>query len=143
MESSLFCRAKDGIRDAHEGLECRRVLFRSGPGGACEQGEGADYINCPFEKPNYLEFHAALLAAEKTEFKEWEKNTPYFEGCLPIEVMAERGPRTLTFGPMKPVGLTDPRTGRKPYAVVQLRIDRKSVVEGKSVSVRVDLGGGR
>lgn len=88
-------------------------------------GDGADYINCPFEKPNYLEFHAALLAAEKTEFKEWEKSTPYFEGCLPIEVMAERGPRTLTFGPMKPVGLTDPRTGRKPYAVVQLRQDNK------------------
>ncbi|MEK9970391.1 MAG: methylenetetrahydrofolate--tRNA-(uracil(54)-C(5))-methyltransferase (FADH(2)-oxidizing) TrmFO, partial [Ferrovibrio sp.] len=90
-----------------------------------DKGDGADYINCPFEKPNYLEFHAALLAAEKTEFKDWEKNTPYFEGCLPIEVMAERGPRTLTFGPMKPVGLTDPRTGRKPYAVVQLRQDNK------------------
>ncbi|WP_298728033.1 methylenetetrahydrofolate--tRNA-(uracil(54)-C(5))-methyltransferase (FADH(2)-oxidizing) TrmFO [uncultured Ferrovibrio sp.] len=98
---------------------------KAGPGGSGDQGEGADYINCPFEKQNYLEFHAALLAAEKTEFKEWEKNTPYFEGCLPIEVMAERGPRTLTFGPMKPVGLIDPRTGRKPYAVVQLRQDNK------------------
>jgi methylenetetrahydrofolate--tRNA-(uracil-5-)-methyltransferase len=113
-----------------DSIDMDKAWFQSrydkvGPGGAGEQGEGADYINCPFEKPNYLEFHAALLAAEKTEFKEWEKNTPYFEGCLPIEVMAERGPRTLTFGPMKPVGLTDPRTGRKPYAVVQLRQDNK------------------
>uniref|UniRef100_UPI001358EED3 methylenetetrahydrofolate--tRNA-(uracil(54)- C(5))-methyltransferase (FADH(2)-oxidizing) TrmFO n=1 Tax=Geminicoccus flavidas TaxID=2506407 RepID=UPI001358EED3 len=61
--------------------------------------------------------------AEKVEFRDWEKATPYFEGCLPIEVMAERGRRTLAFGPMKPVGLTDPRTGRRPYAVVQLRQD--------------------
>lgn len=111
-----------------DSIDMDKAWFQSrydkvGPGGSGEQGEGADYINCPFEKPNYLEFHAALLAAEKTEFKEWERNTPYFEGCLPIEVMAERGPRTLTFGPMKPVGLIDPRTGRKPYAVVQLRQD--------------------
>ena len=90
-----------------------------GPGG-----DGADYINCPFhKKDDYLAFHAALLAGEKTEFKDWEKSTPYFEGCLPIEVMAERGPKTLCFGPMKPVGLTDPKTGRRPYAVVQLRQD--------------------
>ena len=113
-----------------DSIDMDKAWFQSrydkvGPGGSGEQGEGADYINCPFEKPNYLEFHAALLAAEKTEFRDWEKNTPYFEGCLPIEVMAERGPRTLTFGPMKPVGLTDPRTGRKPYAVVQLRQDNK------------------
>ncbi|WP_341701941.1 methylenetetrahydrofolate--tRNA-(uracil(54)-C(5))-methyltransferase (FADH(2)-oxidizing) TrmFO [Ferrovibrio sp.] len=113
-----------------DSIDMSKAWFQSrydkvGPGGSGEQGEGADYINCPFEKSNYLEFHAALLAAEKTEFRDWEKNTPYFEGCLPIEVMAERGPRTLTFGPMKPVGLTDPRTGRKPYAVVQLRQDNK------------------
>ncbi len=95
-----------------------------GPGGTGQQEEG-DYINCPLEKDEYLAFHAALLEAEKTEFKDWEKNTPYFEGCLPIEVMAERGPRTLTFGPMKPVGLVDPRTQRRPYAVVQLRQDNK------------------
>jgi methylenetetrahydrofolate--tRNA-(uracil-5-)-methyltransferase len=73
----------------------------------------------------YYRFIADLLAAEKTEFKEWEKSTPYFEGCLPIEVMAERGAKTLSFGPMKPVGLTDPRTGRRPYAVAQLRQDNK------------------
>jgi methylenetetrahydrofolate--tRNA-(uracil-5-)-methyltransferase len=64
-----------------------------------------------------------LIAGEKTEFKDWEKSTPYFEGCLPIEVMASRGEATLRFGPMKPVGLSDPRTGRRPYAVVQLRQD--------------------
>jgi len=86
-------------------------------------GTGADYINCPMTKEQYGAFIDALLAAEKTEFKEWEKSTPYFEGCLPIEAMAGRGRETLRFGPMKPVGLTDPRTGRWPYAVVQLRQD--------------------
>ena len=84
---------------------------------------GKDYINCPMDKTQYDAFIAALNAGEKTEFKEWEKDTPYFEGCMPIEVMAERGPETLRFGPMKPVGLDDPRTGRWPYAVVQLRQD--------------------
>jgi methylenetetrahydrofolate--tRNA-(uracil-5-)-methyltransferase len=71
----------------------------------------------------YRAFISALLAGEKTEFKEWEKSTPYFEGCLPIEVMASRGEETLRFGPMKPVGLQDPRSDRRPYAVVQLRQD--------------------
>jgi methylenetetrahydrofolate--tRNA-(uracil-5-)-methyltransferase len=108
-----------------DSIDMDKAWFQSRYDKVGPAGDGADYINCPFEKPNYLEFHTALLAAEKTEFKDWEKNTPYFEGCLPIEVMAERGPRTLTFGPMKPVGLTDPRTGRKPYAVVQLRQDNK------------------
>ena len=84
---------------------------------------GKDYINCPMDKEQYDAFIAALNAGEKTEFKEWEKDTPYFEGCMPIEVMAERGPETLRFGPMKPVGLDNPRTGRWPYAVVQLRQD--------------------
>jgi methylenetetrahydrofolate--tRNA-(uracil-5-)-methyltransferase len=87
------------------------------------KGEGHDYINCPMNKDEYLAFHAALLAGEKGEFKDWEKNTPYFEGCMPVEVMAERGVDTLRYGPMKPVGLDDPRTGRWPYAVVQLRQD--------------------
>jgi methylenetetrahydrofolate--tRNA-(uracil-5-)-methyltransferase len=86
---------------------------------------GKDYINCPMNKEQYLAFHAGLLAGEKTEFKDWEANTPYFEGCMPIEVMATRGVDTLRFGPMKPVGLDDPRTGRWPYAVVQLRQDNK------------------
>ncbi|MFL6788573.1 MAG: methylenetetrahydrofolate--tRNA-(uracil(54)-C(5))-methyltransferase (FADH(2)-oxidizing) TrmFO [Sphingomicrobium sp.] len=84
---------------------------------------GKDYINCPMTKEQYETFVAALNEGEKTEFKEWEKDTPYFEGCMPIEVMAERGPETLRFGPMKAVGLDNPRTGRWPYAVVQLRQD--------------------
>ena len=87
------------------------------------KGEGHDYINCPMNKEEYLAFHAALLAGEKGEFKEWERDTPYFEGCMPVEVMAGRGVDTLRYGPMKPVGLDDPRTGRWPYAVVQLRQD--------------------
>ncbi|GAA4813662.1 methylenetetrahydrofolate--tRNA-(uracil(54)-C(5)) -methyltransferase (FADH(2)-oxidizing) TrmFO [Sphingosinicella ginsenosidimutans] len=87
-----------------------------------DKGE-ADYINCPMTKEQYLAFHQGLLDGEKTEFRDWEKDTPYFEGCMPIEVMAERGVDTLRFGPMKPVGLDDPKTGRWPYAVVQLRQD--------------------
>jgi methylenetetrahydrofolate--tRNA-(uracil-5-)-methyltransferase len=91
---------------------------KAGPGGS-----GADYINCPLDKSQYEAFIAALLAAEKTAFKEFE-GTPYFEGCLPIEVMAERGADTLRYGPMKPVGLSNPhRPGVKPHAVVQLRQD--------------------
>jgi methylenetetrahydrofolate--tRNA-(uracil-5-)-methyltransferase len=86
-------------------------------------GTGKDYINCPMNEEQYNAFIAALLAADKTEFKEWEKDTPYFEGCMPIEVMAERGIDTPRFGPMKPVGLTDPRTGQRCHAVVQLRQD--------------------
>jgi len=89
------------------------------------EGGGKDYINCPLDKPQYEDFVAALIAGEKMPFKEWEKDTPYFEGCMPIEVMAERGPETLRYGPMKGVGLDDPRTGRWPYAVVQLRQDNK------------------
>jgi len=88
-----------------------------------DKGGGADYVNCPLDEAQYGAFIDALLGADKTEFREWEKSTPYFEGCLPIEVMAERGRDTLRFGPMKPVGLTDPRTGRRPFAVVQLRQD--------------------
>ncbi|MGE0045083.1 MAG: methylenetetrahydrofolate--tRNA-(uracil(54)-C(5))-methyltransferase (FADH(2)-oxidizing) TrmFO, partial [Hyphomonadaceae bacterium] len=91
---------------------------KEGPGG-----DKAAYVNCPLSKEEYESFIAALLAAPKAEFREWEKDTPYFEGCLPIEVMAERGPDTLRFGPMKPVGLRDPRTQQRPYAVVQLRQD--------------------
>ncbi|MDE2162868.1 MAG: methylenetetrahydrofolate--tRNA-(uracil(54)-C(5))-methyltransferase (FADH(2)-oxidizing) TrmFO [Alphaproteobacteria bacterium] len=88
-----------------------------------DKGDGADYINCPMNEEQYRAFIEALLAGEKTDFKEWEKTTPYFEGCLPIEVMASRGAETLRFGPMKPVGLCDTRTGVRPYAVVQLRQD--------------------
>jgi methylenetetrahydrofolate--tRNA-(uracil-5-)-methyltransferase len=85
-------------------------------------GTGQDYINCALTKEEYDSFIQAILDGEKTEFKEWE-GTPYFEGCLPIEVMAQRGVETLRFGPMKPVGLFNPHTGEQPYAVVQLRQD--------------------
>jgi len=84
---------------------------------------GKDYVNCPLDKEQYAGFVQALVEGEKMPFKEWEQDTPYFEGCMPIEVMAERGPETLRYGPMKPTGLDNPRTGRWPYAVVQLRQD--------------------
>ncbi|GAA4643752.1 methylenetetrahydrofolate--tRNA-(uracil(54)-C(5)) -methyltransferase (FADH(2)-oxidizing) TrmFO [Pontixanthobacter gangjinensis] len=94
--------------------------------------EEGDYINCPMTKEQYAAFHQGLINGEKTEFKEWEENTPYFDGCMPIEVMASRGVDTLRYGPMKPVGLDNPRDttpefpqGRWPYAVVQLRQDNK------------------
>lgn len=93
---------------------------KKGPGG-----NGEDYINCALSKDEYYKFIDDLIEGEKTEYKEWEKNTPYFNGCLPIEVMAERGRETLRFGPMKPVGLTNPHSNEKPYAVVQLRQDNK------------------
>ena len=86
-------------------------------------GDGKDYINCPMDKDQYRAFVRGLIDGDKTDFKDWEKDTPYFEGCMPIEVMAERGVETLRFGPMKGVGLDNPRTGRWPYAVVQLRQD--------------------
>ena len=91
---------------------------KPGPGGT-----GADYINCPLDAAQYEAFIDAILEGEGHDFKDWERSTPYFEGCLPIEVMASRGRETLRFGPMKPVGLTDPRTGQQPHAVVQLRQD--------------------
>ena len=93
---------------------------KEGPGGGV-----ADYINLPLDEAQYKAFVAALIDGEKTDFKEWEKSTPYFEACLPIEVMAARGEQTLAFGPMKPVGLMDPRTGRQAHAVVQLRQDNR------------------
>jgi methylenetetrahydrofolate--tRNA-(uracil-5-)-methyltransferase len=93
-----------------------------------DKGETEDertaYLNCPMDEETYNTFIDALLDAEKTEFKDWEKDTPYFEGCLPIEVMAERGRETLRWGPMKPVGLTNPHQPEiKAHAVVQLRRD--------------------
>ncbi|MCA1908796.1 MAG: methylenetetrahydrofolate--tRNA-(uracil(54)-C(5))-methyltransferase (FADH(2)-oxidizing) TrmFO [Magnetospirillum sp.] len=89
-----------------------------------DKGEGSDYINCPLSKDEYYAFIDALLAGEKVPFHDWEKDTPYFEGCLPVEVMAERGRDTLAYGPGKPVGLTNPN-GPKPFAVIQLRQDNK------------------
>jgi methylenetetrahydrofolate--tRNA-(uracil-5-)-methyltransferase len=94
---------------------------KEGPGGT-----GKDYINCPMNREQYDGFIRALLDGEKGDFKEWETSTPYFDGCLPIEVMAERGPETLRHGPMKPRGLTNAHNPQeKPYAVVQLRQDNK------------------
>jgi len=94
---------------------------KTGPGGT-----GADYINCPMDRAQYEAFVAALVSGDKTSFQEWEKTTPYFDGCLPIEVMAERGAETLRHGPMKPFGLTNPRDPQtKAYAIVQLRQDNK------------------
>ena len=106
-----------------ESIDLEVAWFQSrydkpGPGGT-----GKDYINCPLDRDQYFAFIEALQAGEKTEFKEWEQNTPYFEGCLPIEVMASRGVETLRWGPMKPIGLTNKHNGTKPYGVVQLRQD--------------------
>ena len=92
-----------------------------GPGGG-----DADYINCPMTREQYEAFVDALLGGEKTSFREWETNTPYFDGCLPVEIMAERGRETLRHGPMKPFGLTNPHNPTvKAYAIVQLRQDNK------------------
>jgi methylenetetrahydrofolate--tRNA-(uracil-5-)-methyltransferase len=94
---------------------------KEGPGGS-----GADYVNCPLGREQYDAFIDALVAGEKMAFHDWEASTPYFDGCLPIEVMAERGRETLRHGPMKPFGLTNPHDPQvKPYAVVQLRQDNK------------------
>jgi methylenetetrahydrofolate--tRNA-(uracil-5-)-methyltransferase len=106
-----------------DSIDTSIAWFQSRYDKAGPAGTGADYLNCPMSKDEYEAFVDALLAGEKTSFKEWEASTPYFDGCLPVEVMAERGRETLRFGPMKPVGLDDPRTGRWPHAVVQLRQD--------------------
>jgi methylenetetrahydrofolate--tRNA-(uracil-5-)-methyltransferase len=105
-----------------DSIDMEKAWFQS----RYDKGDGADYINCPMTGQQYDAFLDALIEGEKTEFKEWEENTPYFEGCLPIEVMASRGRRTLCFGPMKPVGLTNPHNPtQKPFAIVQLRQDNK------------------
>ena len=88
-------------------------------------GDGKDYINCPMTKEQYEHFLDEMLAGEKMSFHEWEESTPYFDGCMPVEVMASRGRETLRFGPMKPVGLTNAHDGSRPYAVVQLRQDNR------------------
>ena len=109
-----------------DSIDMNRAWFQSRYDKAGPGGSGADYINCPMTRDEYEAFVAALIAGDKTEFKEWEASTPYFNGCLPIEVMAERGVETLRHGPMKPFGLTNPHApGVKPYAVVQLRQDNK------------------
>jgi methylenetetrahydrofolate--tRNA-(uracil-5-)-methyltransferase len=105
-----------------DSIDFDKAWFQSRWDKVGPEGDGADYINCPMDKEQYEAFIDAVIAGDKTSFKEWE-GTPYFEGCLPIEVMAERGRDTLRFGPLKPVGLTNPATGRRAWAVVQLRQD--------------------
>ncbi|MGC6497013.1 MAG: methylenetetrahydrofolate--tRNA-(uracil(54)-C(5))-methyltransferase (FADH(2)-oxidizing) TrmFO [Candidatus Puniceispirillaceae bacterium] len=97
--------------------------FQSRYDKSTDDGDGKDYINCPMDKSQYDAFIDALLTGEKMSFREWEENTPYFEGCMPIEIMASRGHETLRFGPMKPVGLTNAHDGSRPHAVIQLRQD--------------------
>ena len=99
------------------------VWFQSRYDKSTDGGDGKDYINCPLSKSQYETFIESLLTGDKMQFKEWEKNTPYFDGCMPIEVMASRGYDTLRWGPMKPVGLTNAHNQSRPYAVVQLRQD--------------------
>jgi methylenetetrahydrofolate--tRNA-(uracil-5-)-methyltransferase len=103
-----------------ESLDWQQVFKQSRYGKGSETGDEEAYVNCPFDEPGYRAFVAELCSAKKIEPREFEE-ARYFEGCLPVEVMAGRGERTLAFGPMKPVGLVDPRTGRRPFAVVQLR----------------------
>ena len=106
-----------------DSIDMSKAWMQSRYDKAAPGGDGKDYINCPLDKAQYDAFIDALIAGDKTKFHEWEKDTPYFEGCLPIEVMAARGRQTLAFGPMKPVGLTNPHAPEKPHAVVQLRQD--------------------
>ncbi|SBV97583.1 Methylenetetrahydrofolate--tRNA-(uracil-5-)-methyltransferase TrmFO [uncultured delta proteobacterium] len=109
--------------------------------GARYNPEDSDYLNCPMEKDEYFAFYEALLAGEKVAAREFEKET-HFEGCMPIEALAERGPRTLAFGPLKPVGFTDPRTGRRPYALLQLRLENlnKSTVNMVGCQTKLTYG---
>jgi methylenetetrahydrofolate--tRNA-(uracil-5-)-methyltransferase len=109
---------------AKDSVDMSVAWFQSRYDKSAPGGDGKDYLNCPMTKAQYETFIAGLIEGEKTDFKEWEMDTPYFEGCLPIEVMAERGAETLRFGPMKPVGLTNPHQPEtKAHAVVQLRQD--------------------
>ncbi len=118
-----------------ESIDMTKAWFQSRYDKAVGPGTGKDYINCPMSKEQYYTFIEELTSAEYGLFKEWElpsgskslaeqeEDTPYFEGCMPIEIMAARGKETLSFGPMKPVGLTNPHSDERPYAVVQLRQD--------------------
>jgi len=113
----------------------REVVFAASRYG---KGDGSDYLNCPMDRETYERFVAALLAGEKAPLHEVD-STPFFEGCLPIEEMARRGLDTLRFGPMKPVGLDDPRTGRWPWAVVQLRQDNLAAEHWSMVGFQTQL----
>jgi methylenetetrahydrofolate--tRNA-(uracil-5-)-methyltransferase len=110
---------------AADSIDWSLVFKQSRYGKGAEAGDDEAYVNCPFDEPRYRAFVRDVLAAEKVEPRGFEE-VRYFEGCLPIEVMAARGEMTLAFGPMKPVGLVDPRTGARPFAVVQLRPEDKA-----------------
>jgi methylenetetrahydrofolate--tRNA-(uracil-5-)-methyltransferase len=120
---------------AADSLDTNR-LYRASRYG---KGGGEDYLNAPLEREEYLAFVQALRSAEKVPVREFEREIPYFEGCLPVEVMAERGIDTLRYGPMKPVGLPDPRTGRLPHAVVQLRRDDLAAVHWNLVGFQTRM----
>ncbi len=105
-----------------ETIDRTKVFLQSRWDRSLNGSETGDYLNCPFTEPEYRAFHEAVVTAEKAVAHDFDR-TKFFEGCLPIEVMAHRGPDTLRYGPMKPVGLSDPKTGRRPYAVAQLRQD--------------------
>jgi methylenetetrahydrofolate--tRNA-(uracil-5-)-methyltransferase len=108
-----------------DSIDFDKAWFQSRYDKSDPNGDGADYINCPLDKAQYEAFVQELLDGDKIEFHQWEQNTPYFEGCMPVEVMASRGPETLRHGPLKPVGLTNPHNPEKPYAIIQLRQDNK------------------
>lgn len=108
-----------------DSIDFDKAWFQSRYDKSDPNGDGADYINCPLDRAQYEAFVDELLSGDKIAFHEWEQNTPYFEGCMPVEVMASRGPETLRHGPLKPVGLTNPHNPDKPYAVIQLRQDNK------------------
>ena len=111
----------------YESLDAEKVFF------AARYGRGtADYINCPMNQEEYEAFYEALVNAERAELHDCDKNFfRVYEGCMPIEILASRGKDTMRFGPLKPVGLTDPRTGRRPYAVIQLRRENQEKSEAK------------
>lgn len=114
------------------------IAFRASRYGEAE--EEGDYLNCPMNQVEYEHFVEALLAAETIPLREFEREDPrFFEACLPVEELARRGPRALAFGPLKPVGLTDPRTGRRPYAVVQLRQDNQAATLYNMVGFQTNL----
>src|SRR6185312_3458877 len=109
-----------------DSIDMSKAWFQSRYDKAGPGGSGADYINCPLTREQYEQFVGALVASDKVSFHDWESSTPYFDGCLPVEVMAARGIETLRHGPMKPFGLTNPHQPHiKPYAVAQLRQDNK------------------
>ncbi|MBQ3140237.1 MAG: methylenetetrahydrofolate--tRNA-(uracil(54)-C(5))-methyltransferase (FADH(2)-oxidizing) TrmFO [Ruminococcus sp.] len=119
----------------YESLDKEKVFFAS----RYDRGD-ADYINCPMNKEEYLEFYNALISAERVQLKDFETH-PFsvYEGCMPIEVLASRGVDTMRFGPMKPVGITDVRTGKRPYAVVQLRRENKEATLFNLVGFQTNL----